>query len=91
MQYIDNARFGDFKRPFNAARGTFVIERENTDAGEQFVSLATRWEEDAIGIIERLADGWRLVILFRETLICRTAAELVEYLLHGPEAALATG
>ena len=91
MQYVHNAHFDDLKHAFDAVRGTFVIERENTDAGEQFVSLAMRWEADAIGIIERLADGWRLVILFRETLICRTAAELVEYLLHGPEAALATG
>jgi hypothetical protein len=91
MKYIDNTHFDDLKHAFDAVRGTFVIERENTDAGEQFVSLATRWEEDAIGVIERLADGWRLVILFRETLICRTAAELVEYLLHGPEAAVATG
>jgi hypothetical protein len=90
MQCIDNAHFDDLKHAFDAVRGTFVIERENTDEGEQFISLATRWQEDAIGIIERLADGWRLVILFREALTFRRATDIVDYLLHGPEAVATT-
>jgi hypothetical protein len=88
MQNIDTAHFAELRHAFDPVRGTFVIEPEKTDEGEQFVSLSTRWEDDAIGIIERLADGWRLVIWFKEVLTFGTATEIVDYLLHGPEAAL---
>jgi hypothetical protein len=91
MQNIDAAHFAELKRAFDPVRGTFVIEPGMTDEGEQFVSLSTRWEEDAIGIIERVVDGWRLVIWFSEAVTFRTAAEIVEHLLHGPDAALAAG
>ena len=91
MQDIKTVYFDELKHAFEPVRGTFVIEQEETDEREQFISLATRWAEDPIGIIEQVVDGWRLVLWFSEALTFRTAAELVEYLLHGPEAALASG
>jgi hypothetical protein len=89
MQNIDTTHFAELRDAFDPVRGTFVIEPEKTDDGAQFVSLATRWQEDAIGIIERLVDSWRLVIWFGETLTFRTGREIVDYLLHGPDATLA--
>jgi hypothetical protein len=91
MPNINAEHFAELKHAFDPVRGTFVIEQERTDEGEQYVSLSTRWEGDAIGIIEPVVNGWRLVIWFRETLMFATAAEIVEYLLHGPDTAVATG
>jgi hypothetical protein len=87
MLNIEAVHFDELRHAFARVRGTFVIEQEKTDDGEPYVSLATRWEDNTIGIIERLVNGWRLVIWFREVLTFDTAAEIVEYLLHGPDAA----